>query len=99
MTLQGPQIPRFPRADPTREWCRNGVAGLEVDVPKPSKSIGFSSPAESVGDEDLGVLATTIFSKLTMWMGAGLPFFRSGPLYSQVAKKTMMVPRINWRVC
>lgn len=49
-----------------------------------------------VGDTILGVLATTVFSKCAMWMGAGLPRFRSGPLYSQVANSTINVPRTNW---
>lgn len=71
---------RFPRADPTLEWCRNGVAGLEVESPKPAESSGLSSPAVMFGDEILGVFATTVFSKLTIWMGEGLPRFLSGPL-------------------
>lgn len=86
---------RFPRADPERVWCRTiGLAGLDVDEPRPAESSGFNSLV-TFGEEIFGVWATTVFSKLTMLIGGGRPRFRSGPLYSQVDKRTIIVPRMN----
>lgn len=93
------QASRFPRADPFRVWCRtNGLAGLDVDEPKLAESSGFNNLVV-FGEENFGVWATTVFSKLTMLMGGGRPRFRSGPLYNHVDNMTIIVPRINYVCC
>lgn len=54
----------LPLADEARAWCDNGVAGLDVDRPRPiefAESKGLSS-FDPLGELMRGVDAMTVFS-------------------------------------